>query len=117
MSEKTICCPRDGYVWTTKSKMVRVTCPSCGYKVDAKSNRMRDDFLNLEHFNIDEKGVRILDRSLATEHSPNGRIVDVYFKERKAWCEYDDSSDCKHIEYALSLPIVKEILKKKGWKI
>jgi hypothetical protein len=71
----------------------------------------------MSHFNVDENGVKILDPSLATEHSPHGRIVDVYFKERKAWCEYDDSQNCKHVEFALSLPIVQEILKKKGWKL
>jgi hypothetical protein len=71
----------------------------------------------MEHFNIDEHGVKILDRSLKTERSPRGIIVDVYFKEKRAWCEYDQTEDCKHVEYALSLPIVQEIFKKKGWNM
>lgn len=71
----------------------------------------------MEHFNLDENGVRILDKSLTTEHSPRGRIVDIYFKDKRAWCEHDESFDCKHVEYALSLPVVQEILKKKGWKL
>lgn len=84
--------------------------------------KIKDDLLDerlalLEHFNLDEKGVRIRDPSLATENNPHGRIIDVYFKEKKAWCEYDDSQNCKHVDYALSLPVVQEILKKKGWKI
>ena len=69
----------------------------------------------LEHFNLSERGVRILDRTLASKTS-RGRIIDVYFKNEKAWCDYDNSSDCKHVEFALSLSIVQEILKKKGWK-
>jgi hypothetical protein len=70
----------------------------------------------MEHFNVNESGVRILDRSLSNKNSPNGMIVDVFFKRGKAFCEYDDTDNCKHIEYALSLPIVREIFKEKGWK-
>jgi hypothetical protein len=77
---------------------------------------MRDELATMKHFNLDETGVRILDPSLATEHSPDGRIIDVSFKRGKAFCEYDDTDNCKHIEYALSLPIVREIFKQKGWK-
>lgn len=109
-------CPRDGHVWPTRSKLVKITCPSCGYKIDLKANLVDPDML-MEHFNVNENGVRVLDKSLATSNSPNGIIVDVYFKNRKVRCEYDDSSDCKHVEYALSLPVVQEILKKKGWKL
>lgn len=70
----------------------------------------------MQHFNLDENGVRILDPSLAAPNSPKGRIIDVYFKQKKIWCDYDESDDCRHIKYALSLPIVQEILKKRGWK-
>jgi hypothetical protein len=73
--------------------------------------------LDMEHFNLDEKGVEILDKSLATKYSPRGGIVDIYFKDKRVWCEYDDSFKCKHVLFALSLPVVQEILKKKGWKI
>jgi hypothetical protein len=93
-----------------------ITCPSCYRKIDREANLVKEIDL-MEHFNLDENGIRILDKSLTTEHSPRGRIVDIYFKEKKAWCEYDDSSNCKHVEYALSLPVVQEILKKKGWKV
>jgi len=70
----------------------------------------------LEHFNLGEEGVRILDRTLA-DYRTRGRIVDVYFKPDRAWCEYCESSKCRHVKYALSLPEVREILRKKGWKI
>lgn len=69
----------------------------------------------ISHFNLDEDGVKILDRSLATKNSPSGRIIDVYFKQNKIWCEYCQSEDCRHIQYALTIPKVKEILRKKGW--
>jgi len=118
MSEvKHVKCPHDGYTWTTRSKLTMVTCPSCYHKFRVQDNLVKEDFLVLEHFNVDEKGVRILDRSLTSNNSPKGRIIDVYFKGKTAYCEYDESSDCKHIEYALSLPVVQEILKKKGWKL
>lgn len=71
----------------------------------------------MEHFNLDEHGVKILDSSLTSKHSPRGRIVDVRFKPNKAWCEYDESDSCRHVQFALSLPMVQKILEKKGWKI
>lgn len=110
-------CPRVEchHVWNTQSRLVMVTCPSCYRKCNLKDNLIDPSEL-MEHFNLDENGVRILDKNLTTEHSPHGRIIDIYFKDKKAWCDYDESSDCKHIKYALGLPVVVEILKKKGWK-
>ena len=68
----------------------------------------------LEHFNVNEEGVRILDRTLASKTS-TGRIIDVYFKPDNVWCDYCQSSSCRHIKFALDLPVVQEILDKKGW--
>jgi len=70
----------------------------------------------LEHFNISEHGVSILDRTLADATS-RGRIIDVYFKPDKVWCEYCESSKCQHVKFALELPEVQKILRTKGWKI
>ena len=70
----------------------------------------------LEHFNICDEGVRVLDRSLANEHS-KGRIIDIYFKPDNAWCEYCESTGCRHVKFALSLPQVRKILKEKGWPL
>lgn len=67
----------------------------------------------LEHFNLNAQGVLILDRSL---ESPKGRLVQVYFKEQKIFCEIDGQEPCRHKDFALELPEVQEILKKKGWK-
>ena len=109
-------CPRDGHIWETKSNAPRVTCTHCGYKVEVQANLIDEKIARMEHFNFGEDGVRILDPSLATPNSPKGRIIDVYFKQKKIFCEYDESSDCRHVKYALGLPVVQEILKKKGWK-
>jgi hypothetical protein len=70
----------------------------------------------LEHFNITEDGVRILDRTLGDKNS-RGRIIDVHFKPDKAWCEYCESTRCQHVKFALDLPEVQKILRMKGWKI
>jgi hypothetical protein len=70
----------------------------------------------LEHFNLSEEGVRVLDRSLAN-HTSRGRIIAVYFKPDKAFCEYCESTSCRHVKFALSLTAVQKILQKKGWKI
>ncbi len=70
----------------------------------------------LEHFNLSEHGVRILDRTLANKTS-SGRIIDVYFKPNKVLCEYCESTGCRHVKFALNIPGVQKILQKKGWKI
>ena len=70
----------------------------------------------LEHFNISEHGVRILDRTLGDATS-RGRIIDVQFTPDKAWCEYCESAGCQHVKFALGIPGVQKILHEKGWKI
>jgi Arc/MetJ-type ribon-helix-helix transcriptional regulator len=73
----------------------------------------------LEHFNLNEQGVMILDRSI---DPPKGKLVEVYFKPMpddtlKIFCEYDETDKCRHVDFALDLPEVQEIIRKKGWKI
>ncbi|MCJ7423584.1 ribbon-helix-helix domain-containing protein [Candidatus Bathyarchaeota archaeon] len=71
---------------------------------------------SLEHFNISEQGVRVLDRTLGNG-TARGRIIDVYFKPEKVLCEYCDSSSCRHVQFALSIPAVQKIVQEKGWRI
>lgn len=66
----------------------------------------------LEHFNLNEEGVMILDHTL---DSPKGRIIQVLFKPEQVECELCESQQCRHIKYALSLPRVIGILREKGW--
>jgi Arc/MetJ-type ribon-helix-helix transcriptional regulator len=73
----------------------------------------------LEHFNISETGVRILDRTLTNGYS-SGRIIDIYFRPQGVWCEHCHTDNCRHIQYALTIPKIREIIWKKreeGWKL
>jgi Arc/MetJ-type ribon-helix-helix transcriptional regulator len=73
----------------------------------------------LEHFNISEHGVRILDRTLTNGNS-RGRIIDVYFRPEGVWCEHCQTNNCKHIQFALTIPKIREIIWKKreeGWNL
>jgi len=67
---------------------------------------------HLEHFNIDveKQCVRVIDHKRRC-------IADVYFTEKGIWCEWDNSTDCEHVKYALEIPKVREILRKHGWEI
>jgi DNA-directed RNA polymerase subunit RPC12/RpoP len=112
--KRPIKCQNCGHEWNTIAVGRYTNCPRCMYKVK-NPHYLKPTFF--VHFNAGEKGVKILDQSLKAPNSPSGRIIDIYFKDGKAWCEYDDSFKCKHIDYSLSLPIVQQIFKKKGWKI
>jgi hypothetical protein len=70
----------------------------------------------VERFNLDERGVRILDRSL-TNQTSKGRIIDVYFKPDKVLCDWCQSDSCRHVQFALSLPEAQKILFQKGRKV
>lgn len=63
----------------------------------------------LQHFNLDENGVMILDHSFEPP-----RIIQVFFKpDGTAECELCESKTCRHIQFALSLPKVAEILERR----
>ena len=59
-----------------------------------------------EHINMYEDHVKILDNKLERA----GRIVSVYFRDAKAWCEYCDEHMCVHIQYAWEIPDVRAVL-------
>jgi len=66
-----------------------------------------------DHFNMGVHGVRITDRQLH-------RIADIRFKPEGIYCELDESESCGHIEFALTVPEIKEIIRnkrKEGWKL
>jgi hypothetical protein len=66
-----------------------------------------------EHFNKGPDGVKITDRKL-------GKIADIYFKPEGIFCELDQSDDCEHIDFALTIPEIKTIIRKRrkeGWKL
>jgi hypothetical protein len=109
------------------------THPEMGYKslADFVTDAIRDKceqlgiFLPkpalpvLEHFNLNESGVRILDRSLATK-STSGKIIDVNFRPEGIWCTYCQADNCRHIDFALNVPAIEEVVEKKrkeGWRL
>jgi hypothetical protein len=71
------------------------------------------DQQSVEHFTIDENCICILDRTIENGGS-NGRIIDVYFKLDTVYCEHCDSTDCRHLKFALTIPKVQETLRQKG---
>lgn len=69
-----------------------------------KVSRMREPRERLEHFNVYQDHVTVQDNQL------NGKLVNVYIRDRKFVCDHDNSSDCIHVGYAMSLPEVKRKL-------
>jgi hypothetical protein len=48
------------------------------------------------------------------------RIADIRFKPEGIFCELDENENCKHIEFAFTVPEIKEIIRskrKEGWKL
>ncbi|HKZ93957.1 MAG TPA: hypothetical protein VJ249_05185 [Candidatus Bathyarchaeia archaeon] len=51
----------------------------------------------LEHFNINQDHVTVIDRARKI-------FADVYFRNSRVLCEACESENCEHVEYALGLP-------------
>lgn len=64
----------------------------------------------MEHFNMYEDHITIRDHKV-------GQYIDIYAKNGVLWCEYCESNNCEHIQFASSVPEIKRALKKKGWKV
>ena len=62
--------------------------------------------MRFEHINMYDDHVKILDNKLGR----TGRILSVYFRDTRAWCEYCDEHMCVHIQYAWEIPDVREVL-------
>lgn len=69
-----------------------------------------------QHFNldeIDEHGVKVLDYQL-------NRIVDVFVKPEGIRCAYCDANDCVHVQHLLTVPSIKDVIRKRrkdGWDL
>jgi hypothetical protein len=73
----------------------------------------------LEHFNLNDSGVRVLDRSLTTKSS-SGKVIDIDFKPQGIWCTHCQTDGCRHISFALTVPAIEEVVERKrreGWKL
>lgn len=99
--------------------------PQYGYRSIAQfledaGRRRREELKAIEteeprfkKLNADENGVKIWDNKLR-------RNADVYFKPDGIRCILDESSSCEHVYFALTLPEVREIVRRKrreGWKL
>ena len=67
--------------------------------------------LPIEHFNADQKGVKILGRTLATK-TTGSRTIDVFVKPDSVWCDCCQSI-CQHTKFAFEPPAIQEIFRKK----
>jgi Arc/MetJ-type ribon-helix-helix transcriptional regulator len=66
-----------------------------------------------EQVNAGEHGVLLLDRLLK-------KTVDVYIKPSGISCSVHKTDDCEHVKFALGIPEVVGIIKRKrreGWKL
>ena len=71
----------------------------------------------LEHFNLNEDGVIIIDRIIQPGKE---RLIQIYFKPEGILCEYHNTNDCYHIRYAYTKEDIKKVLRKhykEGWKL
>jgi len=64
----------------------------------------------LEHFNVAEDHVTVMDHK-------RKMYADVYFRGNKVFCQLCSDEDCEHVEYALNIPKLQKLLRKKGWVI
>ena len=64
----------------------------------------------LEHFNVNQDHVTIIDRRRRS-------FADVYFRNNHVTCELCEEENCEHVKYALSLSKVQKALKRRGWVI
>ena len=64
----------------------------------------------LEHFNINQDHVTVIDHRVRM-------LADVYFRNNHVFCELCKAENCEHVKYALNIPKVQQLLRKKGWII
>jgi hypothetical protein len=64
----------------------------------------------LEHFNVNEDHVTIIDHKMK-------RIPNVFFRNNHVFCDVCEEQTCEHVKYALTLSKVRKALEKKGLKV
>ncbi len=68
-----------------------------------------------EQINSDASGILIYDREIK-----GNKAVHVSIKPNGIRCDFHQSDTCEHVQFALSLPTVMDLIEKKrkeGWKI
>jgi hypothetical protein len=96
--------------------------PELGYRSIAQfledSARRRLETLaseppRFEQINHDENGVKVFDRQ-------QRQLAEISFKREGVFCGLCENESCEHVAFALRIPDLQAILKKKrkdGWKI
>jgi hypothetical protein len=99
--------------------------PQYGYRSlaqfleDASRRRLEElkaeetKFPRMVRVNTSEDGVKIWDNKVRLN-------ADITFTPAGAHCSIDETDDCDHITFALSLPEIKKIVRKRkqeGWKL
>ena len=56
------------------------------------------------------------DSALIVNNWATGDIAMILFRDGGVWCDKDNSDSCTHIEYALTVPAIRDKLREKGWK-
>ena len=64
----------------------------------------------LEHFNVNQDHVTVIDRK-------RRMFADVYFRNNRVYCELCEKETCEHVKYTLNLQKVQKALQEKGWRI
>jgi len=89
--------------------------PELGYNSVAEfimdSIRRNPNYMErMEHYNVYGDHVTIYDRVLKN-------LADIYFQNERPYCDLCEASNCEHIEFALTLPKVINLLTDRGWII
>lgn len=99
--------------------------PEKGYRTlgqfveDAVRRRMEELHVydltpRFSHFNLDGNGVKVGDKKLGL------KAIQIYFRPEGVSCELCRSDACEHVRYALSVPEVQKIIRKRrmeGWNL
>lgn len=95
---------KEYYGVTTDTELMRIliTKEYDRLKPELEKNRF-------EHINVRDQGALIID------HMRDDYAL-ILFKDGSAYCDKDKTDTCVHIDYALTVSKIKEILKEKGWK-
>jgi hypothetical protein len=68
-----------------------------------------------DRINGDSTGVSVYDREMKDD-----KVIHISVKPNGIQCDFHQRNDCEHVKYALSLPDVQEMIRKRrkeGWKI
>ena len=62
------------------------------------------------HHNVYEDHVTLFDKKI-------NRLIDIYFRNGKVYCTYDEAEECDHVKFVFTIPKVAEMLNERGWRI